>query len=70
MAAESETATCSTCEIKFDPDGEGMVGNFGIIPVAFCPTCMASCWDMWREMRGCDDCFPCPECGYEGDEAE
>lgn len=30
---------CSTCSTSFDADIEGMVGEFGIIPVAFCATC-------------------------------
>jgi predicted RNA-binding Zn-ribbon protein involved in translation (DUF1610 family) len=66
MAAE--LVTCSTCNTEFDYEAEGgLLGDFGMIPVAFCPTCKASCWEMWTEMRECSDCYPCPKCGYEGD---
>ena len=37
---------CSTCSQAFDPEVEGMAGNFGIIPVAFCGTCRVGVHDM------------------------
>ena len=41
---------CSTCKCEFDPDEEGGAeGYFGIIPVAFCPTCLACIYDMVSE---------------------
>jgi hypothetical protein len=37
---------CSTCSQSFDVDIEGMEGNFGIIPVAFCGTCRVGVREM------------------------
>ena len=38
---------CSVCERDFDLDAEGGTkGEFGILPVAFCPTCLSSIHDM------------------------
>ena len=39
MLRERNVRCCSTCSTSFDADEEGMVGEFGIIPVAFCGTC-------------------------------
>jgi hypothetical protein len=36
---------CSICSSPFDPDAEGVEGDIGIIPVAFCPTCKAGIYD-------------------------
>jgi len=55
--------TCSICERDFSVDGEGgLEGEFGMIPMALCPTCLASCLDMSEQMR-----LPivCPKCGWE-----
>ena len=47
---------CSTCSVEFSLDEEGGVeGNFGIIPVAFCPTCLSSCIDMVNQLQEYDD---------------
>ena len=44
---KKKKATCSTCHVKFSLEDEGGTkGFFGIIPVAFCPTCLSSCFDM------------------------
>jgi len=44
--------TCSTCQCKFDLDEEGgTLGEFGIIPVAFCPTCLSSIFDMVEKLQ-------------------
>jgi hypothetical protein len=38
---------CSVCQCEFDIENDGGVeGYFGIIPVAFCPTCYACMVDM------------------------
>jgi hypothetical protein len=38
---------CSICGCNFDADNEGgIVGEFGILPVAFCPTCLGCMHDM------------------------
>jgi hypothetical protein len=44
--------TCSVCSTDFDEYSEGgTVGEFGILPVAFCPTCLACMCDMADQMR-------------------
>jgi len=36
----------------FDLDAEGGTkGEFGIIPVAFCPTCLSSTFDMVEQLK-------------------
>jgi hypothetical protein len=43
---------CSVCQCEFDLDDEGGTkGNFGIIPVAFCPTCLSSTFDMVEQLK-------------------
>ena len=45
-------AVCSTCHVKFSLDDEGGTeGCFGMIPVAFCPTCLSSCFDMVEQWK-------------------
>ncbi len=47
-----ENPTCSTCQCEFDLDEEGgTMGEFGIIPVAFCPTCLSSVFDMDEKLQ-------------------
>jgi hypothetical protein len=47
---------CSTCSVEFSLDEEGGIeGVFGIIPVAFCPTCLSSCFDMVNQLQGDTD---------------
>ena len=49
--------TCSICDSDFDPDGEGgLLGYFGICPVAFCPWCLSSIFDMVQQQ-----CLRCQE---------
>ncbi len=37
---------CTVCDGPFDIESEGGVeGYIGILPVAFCPTCMAGIYD-------------------------
>ena len=44
---------CSVCKTDFDEDQEGGVtGEFGILPVAFCPTCLACMMDMADQLNG------------------
>lgn len=48
--------TCSVCDGEFDIDSEGgTMGNFGILPVAFCPTCLSCCIDMVQQMTDGDN---------------
>jgi len=46
-----DNPTCSTCQCKFDLDEEGTMGEFGILPVAFCPTCLSSVFDMVEKLQ-------------------
>jgi hypothetical protein len=47
---------CSTCSVEFSLQEEGGIeGNFGMIPIAFCPTCLASCIDMVYQLEGHED---------------
>ena len=47
-----DNPTCSVCQCKFDLDEEGgTMGEFGIIPVAFCPTCLSSVFDMVEKLQ-------------------
>ena len=45
---------CSICEALMEND-EGIVGEFGILPVAFCVWCTTSMTDMVIQMQGFDD---------------
>ena len=39
--------TCTACKGDFNLDTEGGIeGNFGILPMTFCPTCYVSMLDM------------------------
>lgn len=46
LSAGQMMVECSTCSVLFDPDEEGMVGDFGIIRVAFCATCRVCIRDL------------------------
>lgn len=47
---------CTICQVTFSLALEGGVaGEFGILPVAFCPTCLSSCIDMVQQLT---DEFP------------
>ena len=37
---------CSVCSCDFTDDEGGVIGYFGILPVAFCPTCHSCMVDM------------------------
>ena len=45
---------CSICDSPMEDD-EGIVGEFGILPVAFCCWCSSSVTDMVIQMNGFDD---------------
>ena len=48
--------TCTICQAEFSLEEEGGVsGNFGMIPIAFCPTCLSSCVDMVYQLTGWDE---------------
>lgn len=47
---------CTICDVDFSLEEEGGVsGNFGSLPIAFCPTCLSSCVDMVYQLTGWDD---------------
>jgi hypothetical protein len=53
---KDENTKCSTCHCTFSLYSEGgIAGEFGIIPVAFCPACLASCFDMIDQLRQYDE---------------
>ena len=37
---------CSVCQCEFTEEEGGSEGYIGILPVAFCPTCLAGIYDM------------------------
>jgi hypothetical protein len=44
---------CSVCSCEFSLEDEGgIAGEFGIIPVEFCPTCLCCMEDMCDQLRG------------------
>jgi hypothetical protein len=45
-----EEHKCNICSCDFTDDEGGMLGYFGILPVAFCPTCFASMCDMVKQI--------------------
>lgn len=47
---------CNVCSCEFSDDEGGIQGYFGILPVAFCPTCYSSMYDMvQQDMEYMDD---------------
>jgi len=46
---------CNVCACEFTDDEGGVVGYFGILPVAFCPTCYSSMVDMVQQDMGFED---------------
>jgi len=48
---------CTACKGDFDLETEGGVaGNFGILPMAFCPTCYTGMVDMVHQLYICPHC--------------
>ena len=43
---------CSVCSCDFTDDEGGVIGYFGILPVAFCPTCHSCMVDMVTQDLG------------------
>ena len=42
---------CSICDCIYTESEGGIEGNFGILPVAFCPTCYSSTVDMVKQLE-------------------
>ena len=49
---------CSVCSCDYTDDEGGILGYFGILPVAFCPFCFSSMCDMVEQMMGYDEETP------------
>lgn len=49
--AGQEINSCSVCSCEFTDDEGGIQGNFGMLPVSFCPTCFSSMCDMADQYR-------------------
>jgi hypothetical protein len=43
---EIDAHQCSVCSCDYTDDEGGVEGNFGILPVSFCPTCFSCMCDM------------------------
>jgi hypothetical protein len=41
---------CSVCSCEFTEDEGGILGFFGMLPVAFCPFCFSSMCDMVSQL--------------------
>lgn len=44
-----EDHKCNVCSCDFTEDEGGTIGYFGMLPVAFCPTCYSSMYDMVQQ---------------------
>lgn len=44
-----DTHKCNVCSCEFTDDEGGVQGYFGMIPVAFCPTCYSAMYDMIQQ---------------------
>ena len=55
MKEYTETTECSICSSKFELETEGgIIGEIGILPVQFCPTCLNGILDLAEQLR-CED---------------
>ena len=50
-----DTHLCSVCSCEFSEDEGGVLGYFGILPVAFCPTCYSCMLDMVGQILNGDE---------------
>ena len=46
---------CSVCSCEFTEDQGGILGFFGMLPVAFCPFCFSSMCDMVGQLSVDDE---------------
>jgi|TARA_B100001094_G_scaffold9709_1_gene8679 rubredoxin len=47
-----EAHKCSICNVVYTKEEGGVEGDFGILPVQFCPTCYSSMVDMVQQLEG------------------
>lgn len=50
-----EEHKCNVCSSEFTDDEGGVLGHFGMLPVAFCPWCFSSMCDMVDQLTDDDD---------------
>jgi hypothetical protein len=50
MSVDPDLHRCTACSCAFSEDEGGVVGDFGILPMAFCPTCLACMLDMAAQL--------------------
>ena len=43
---------CNACSCEYTDDEGGIEGNFGILPMSFCPTCFSCMCDMVAQVMG------------------
>jgi hypothetical protein len=48
---EEETHKCTACSCEYTDDEGGIQGNFGILPMSFCPTCLSCMLDMVDQLN-------------------
>jgi len=46
-----EINKCTACSCDFTDDEGGVHGDFGIIPMSFCPTCLSCMLDMAEQLN-------------------
>ncbi len=46
-----ETNKCTACSCEFTDDEGGVHGDFGILPMSFCPTCLSCMLDMAEQLN-------------------
>ena len=46
-----ETHQCTACLCEFTDDEGGVHGDFGILPMSFCPTCLSCMLDMAEQLN-------------------
>ena len=54
MAEEVTSHECSVCSCTYTDDEGGVQGEFGILPVSFCPTCFSCMCDMAQQFNDPD----------------
>jgi hypothetical protein len=57
----TDTHQCNVCSCEYTDDEGGVEGNFGILPVSFCPTCFSCMCDMASQYMDPVEQEPNPE---------
>lgn len=57
MSETNNLRECRICSCEFDLQAEGGIdGSIGILPCAFCPTCLNGIRDMVEQLWPCEHC--------------